>query len=93
MSDEQLSLAKNIIERNTYYSRESITNIATEIGYTMALTNDIKFYDTYLDKIKSVSKDEVKRVANKYLGENRSAVSIILPESSKIFLYQTKFKI
>lgn len=83
VSDEQLSLAKNIIERNTYYSRESITNIATEIGYTMALTNDIKFYDTYLDKIKSVSKDEVKRVANKYLGENRSAVSVILPESSK----------
>ena len=83
VSDEQLSLAKNIIERNTYYSRESITNIATEIGYTMALTNDIKFYDTYLDKIKSVSKDEVKRVANKYLGENKSAVSIILPESSK----------
>lgn len=83
VSDEQLSLAKNIIERNTYYSRESITNIATEIGYTMALTNDIKFYDTYLDKIKSVSKDEVKRVANKYLGENRSAVSIILPDSSK----------
>lgn len=83
VSDEQLGLAKNIIERNTYYSRESITNIATEIGYTMALTNDIKFYDTYLDKIKSVSKDEVKRVANKYLGENRSAVSIILPESSK----------
>lgn len=83
VSDEQLSLAQNIIERNTYYSRESITNIATEIGYTMALTNDIKFYDTYLDKIKSVSKDEVKRVANKYLGENRSAVSIILPESSK----------
>lgn len=83
VTDEQLNLAKNIIERNTYYSRESITNIATEIGYTMALTNDIKFYDTYLDKIKSVSKDEVKRVANKYLGENKSAVSIILPESSK----------
>ncbi len=83
VTDEQLGLAKNIIERNTYYSRESITNIATEIGYTMALTNDIKFYDTYLDKIKSVSKEEVKRVANKYLGENKSAVSIILPESSK----------
>lgn len=83
VTEEQLNLAKNIIERNTYYSRESITNIATEIGYTMALTNDIKFYDSYLDKIKSVSKDEVKRVANKYLGENKSAVSIILPESSK----------
>ena len=83
ITEEQLNLAKNIIERETYYSRESITNIATEIGYTMALTNDIKFYDNYLENIKNVSKDSVKKVANKYLGVNKSAVSIILPENSK----------
>lgn len=83
VTDDQLKLAKNIIERSTYYSRESITNIATEIGYTMALTNDIKFYDTYLDNIKNVSKEEVKKVAEKYLGINRSAVSIVLPKSAK----------
>ena len=83
ITDEQLNLAKNIIERETYYSRESITNIATEIGYTMALTNDIKFYDNYLDNIKNVSKADVKKVANKYLGINKSAVSILLPENSK----------
>ena len=83
VTDDQLKLAKNIIERSTYYSRESITNIATEIGYTMALTNDIKFYDTYLDNIKKVSKEEVKKVAEKYLGINRSAVSIVLPKSAK----------
>ena len=83
VTDDQLKLAKNIIERSTYYSRESITNIATEIGYTMALTNDIKFYDTYLDNIKNVSKEDVKKVAEKYLGINRSAVSIVLPKNAK----------
>ena len=83
ITDEQLNLAKNIIERSTYYSRESITNIATEIGYTMALTNDIKFYDNYLDNIKAVTTDDVKKVAEKYLGINKSAVSIVLPESAK----------
>lgn len=83
VTDDQLKLAKNIIERSTYYSRESITNIATEIGYTMALTNNIKFYDTYLDNIKNVSKEDVKKVAEKYLGINRSAVSIVLPKSAK----------
>ena len=83
VTDDQLKLAKNIIERSTYYSRESITNIATEIGYTMALTNDIKFYDAYLDNIKNVSKEDVKKVAEKYLGINRSAVSIVLPKSAK----------
>ena len=80
VTDEQLQLAKNLIERTTYYSRESVTNIATEIGYTMALTNDIKFYDNYLNNIKNVTKEDVKKVANKYLGENRSAVSVLLPE-------------
>lgn len=83
VTDDQLKLAKNIIERSTYYSRESITNIATEIGYTMALTNDLKFYDTYLDNIQNVSKEDVKKVAEKYLGINRSAVSIVLPKNAK----------
>lgn len=83
ITDEQLNLAKNIIERSTYYSRESITNIATEIGYTMALTSDIKFYDNYLNNIKNVTKDDVKKAAEKYLGTNRAAISIVLPESAK----------
>ncbi len=83
ITDEQLSLAKNIIERDTYYSRESVSNIATEIGYTVALTNDIKFYDNYLDNIKNVTKEEIKRAANKYLGIEKSAVSIVLPQGAK----------
>lgn len=83
VSDEQLQLAKNIIERDTYYSRESVSNISNEIGYTTTLTGDIKFYDNYLSNIKSVTKEEVKKSAQKYLGENRSAISIVLPQSAK----------
>lgn len=83
VTSEQLSLAKNIIERTTYYSRESVSNISNEIGYTVALTGDIKFYDNYLQNIKNVSAEDVKRVANKYLGVNKSAVSILLPEDKK----------
>mgnify|MGYP002622187725 CR=1 FL=1 len=83
VTDEQLNLAKNIIERDTYYSRESVSNIATEIGYTAALTNDIKFYDNYLDNIKNVTKEDVKKAANKYLGVEKSAISIVLPEDAK----------
>ena len=83
VTQDQLRLAKNIIERNTYYSRESVSNISNEIGYTMALTGDIKYYDNYLNNIKSVSKDDVKRVCQKYLGKNKSAISIILPKGSE----------
>ena len=83
VTEEQLKLAKNIIERNTYYSRESVSNISTEIGYTMALTGDIKFYDSYLTNIKNVTKEDVKRVAEKYLGVDRSAISIVMPEGTE----------
>ena len=80
---EQVQLAKNIIERDTYYQRESISNIAQEIGYVMTTTNDIKIYDDYVANIKKVTPIEVKRAAEKYLGKNKSAVSIVLPESAK----------
>ena len=83
VTDEQINLAKNIIERDTYYSRESVSNISNEIGYTTILTGDIKFYENYLANIKSVTKEEVKKAAEKYLGTNRSAISIVLPENAK----------
>ena len=83
VTKEQLQLAKNLIERDTYYARESISNIAGEIGYVMVTTDNIKYYDTYIDNIKLVSAEDVKRVANKYLDSNKCAISIVLPESLK----------
>lgn len=81
VTGEQLNLAKNIIERDTYYSRESISNIAGEIGYTFVTTDDIKLYENYLNDIKKVTAADVKQVANKYLGVEKSAVSIVLPQT------------
>lgn len=79
----ELKTAKNIIERDTFYSRESVSNIASEIGYTLVLTGNPENYDGYLEGIKKVTESDVKRVAKKYLGENKSAVAITLPESFK----------
>ena len=81
VTPEQVQLAQNIIERDTFYARESITNIAQEIGYTMTTTDNIKFYENYIDNIKKVSQSDIKRVANKYLGINKAAISVVLPET------------
>lgn len=83
VSQEQLNLAKSIIERDTYYERESIENISSGIGYTTVLTDNPKYYDEYLNKIKKVSAKEVQAAARKYLNENQCAVSIVLPEKAK----------
>ena len=83
ITDEELQRAKNVIVQDTYYSRESTSNISSELGYIMALTNSSELYDTYVDGIKQVTADEVVNAAKKYLGVNRSAVSIVLPDSMK----------
>lgn len=83
VTEKQVELAKNVIERDTYYSRESVSNIAQEIGYIYVVTGDIKYYENYLENIKKVTPSDVKRVANKYLGEDKSAISVVLPEDTK----------
>lgn len=81
VTDEELERAKKMIVQDTYYSRESTSNISSELGYIMALTNSSEIYNTYVDNIKRVTAEEVRAAAQRYLGVNRSAVSIVLPKS------------
>ena len=81
ITEKELTIAKNIIEKDTYYSRESVSNIASGIGYTLTLTDNPDYYRNYLDNINKVTIDDVKRAANKYLSENKAAVSILLPKT------------
>ena len=82
VSDTDLKIAKKIIETDTCYSRESVSNIAQELGYVITLTGNSDYYNSYLNKINKVTTTDIKRVANKYLSQNSSAVSIILPEKN-----------
>ena len=82
--DEQdISTAKSIIERDTFYARESTSNIANELGYTTLVYGDSKYYDEYINNIKKVTKADIVKVAKKYLCPNRAVVSIMLPEETK----------
>ena len=83
VTPKELAIGKSIIEKDTYYSRESVSNIAGAIGYTLALTDNANYYRDYLSNIAKVTEEDVKRVANKYLSETKAAVSILLPKDSK----------
>ena len=79
ITEEEIQKAKNIIERDTFYSRESVSNIAGSIGYTATLTNDTSYYKNYLDNINKVTADDLKRVAKEYLNPESAVISVILP--------------
>ena len=79
ITEEEIQKAKNIIERDTYYSRESVSNIASEIGYTMTVAGDISYYKNYLDNINKVTAEDLKKVAKTYLNADEAVISVVLP--------------
>ena len=91
VTEEELNTAKKMIEQDTYYSRESTSNISTELGYILALTGSSSLYENYVENIKKVSASDVQRAAQKFLGVNKSAISIALPK--KMEKLETKAEI
>lgn len=83
ITEAELNRAKKMIEQSTYFARESTSNIASELGYIMTLTDSSNLYQSYISEINKVTLNDVKAAAQKYLGKNKSAVSIVLPESMK----------
>ena len=87
---EELERAKNKIIQDTYYSRESTAEIASELGYIMTLTGKPDLYNNYIDSIKKVTTADIQKAAQKYLGENKCAISVILPETMKNPIQKTE---
>ena len=79
IAEDEITKAKNIIERDTYYSRESVSNIASEIGYTATLTDDTTYYKNYLENINKVTAEDLKRVAKSYLDVGSAVISVVMP--------------
>ena len=83
ISEEEIQKAKNIIERDTFYARESVSNIAQEIGYTVTITDSLSYYEKYLDNINKVTAEDLKRVAKEYLDKENAVISIVSPKKTE----------
>ena len=81
ITQEELNIAQKNIEQETYYSRESTSDIALQLGNIITTSGSADLYKDYVANIKKVSLNDVQRVAQKYLGQNRAAISIALPKS------------
>ncbi len=82
-TDMEVLKAKNMIKSDTYYSRESISNISNELGYLATYSGGTSFYDNYLGNIDKVQKADVIRVAKQYLLKDKNVVSLVLPKGFK----------
>ncbi|HEY2924361.1 MAG TPA: pitrilysin family protein [Candidatus Eisenbacteria bacterium] len=69
----ELGRAQKQIQASFIYSKDSIRSLAQQLGYYETV-GSYRYLDTYLDRIASVTQDDVCRVARTYLGEDSRTV-------------------
>lgn len=79
--ESTLTKAKKQIKTDTYYSRESISNISDDLGYDFTFSPDTSYYENYLKNIDKVTKQDVINAAKKYLTLDKYAISIVRPRN------------
>jgi len=82
ISERELQKAKNQIESSFIFAQDSIFGQAMKIGYYEAAAG-WRMMDAYLDGIKRVTREDIRRVAKQYLDRDRRTVGVLIPTKEK----------
>ena len=78
LTEVELEKAINQTEAHFIFSFDSVSNQAAQIGYYETVY-DYKYLDTYLDNIRSVTSEQIREAAQKYLTEDNRTVGHFQP--------------
>jgi zinc protease len=76
---EELSRAKAQLEASVILSNRDITSLAMQLGNDETTTGDYNYTDRYLAAIQQITIQDVQRVAQKYLKQQRQTVGFFEP--------------
>ncbi len=83
---EELQKAKLNLESDFIYSRETMQGIAEKLGYYETNLGDIDYEKKYLDGVRKVTADDIKRVLDKYFLPGGMTVAAVVPGNDKDLL-------
>ena len=81
IADWELQKAKNTTRRNLINNLQSSLARAVTIGQYTVYYNEPNLINVRLDKVAAVTKEDVQRVANKYLVDTNRTVVITMPKA------------
>ena len=81
IADWELQKAKNNTRRNLINGLQSSISRAITIGQYTTYYNEPGLINSRLDKVAAVTKEDVQRVANKYLADTNRTVVITMPKA------------
>jgi zinc protease len=82
ISEAELAKVLKQVRAQVAYSGESVTNQAMQLGMWEVL-DSYKRVDSLLDELAAVTADDVQRVAQRYLTEQRRTVGVFVPTSDE----------
>jgi len=82
ISERELQKAKNQIEAAFVFAQDSIYGQAMKIGF-YEVAGGWRQMDGYLDGIRKVTREDIRRVAKQYLDRDRRTVGTLIPIKSK----------
>jgi zinc protease len=82
VSQEELDRIKAQVVAGKVYEKDSIFYQAMQIGTLETVGLDWRLMDEYVDRLKSVTAEQVQAVAKKYLIDDHLTVAVLEPQSS-----------
>ncbi len=82
VTDAELAKVKNQIEAQFVFGLEQVQDRATAVGNAALVTGDPAAAAHRVDRLRAVTKEDIRRVAAKYLTKENRTVVWVLPQSS-----------
>ena len=82
-SDMELQKAKNQVEAKYIFEQDSIFRQAMLLGTAETAGAGWQYIADYVDKVRTVTREDIQRVARKYLNEDTRTVGILIPVAQK----------
>jgi zinc protease len=79
----ELEKAKRSIIAGFVFSKQTAAAMASSLATSFAATGDPYFDSSYVERVKAVKREEVRRVARTYLHKGMSTVSILSPPQQR----------
>jgi zinc protease len=80
VTPEELERAKNQIIANYTFQNDSVSEQAEQLGFYQTIYGDYHYASTYLDKIKAITPEQIRDVAQRYFVTDKRTVAIFEPQ-------------
>ena len=80
ISEKELNKAKKKLKSNFACEVETVSEIGESIGYYMTVCDDLSLAEEYIPICESLTAEDLKNVAKKYLNIDNAVISVLVPQ-------------